>query len=91
MVYNITDYSYKQAKKLNVQLKPSSQHKKIDIFKDGMKIASIGSYGMMDFGLYLENYGKAYANERRRLYHIRHAKDIANVGSNGWWSSRILW
>lgn len=91
-MYNITDYSLKQAKKLKVQLKPSSQpHKKIDIFKDGIKIASIGSYGMMDYPNHIIENGKAYADKRRKLYKIRHARDIAITGSNGWWADRILW
>jgi hypothetical protein len=93
MYYNITQHSKKQAKKLNVQLKPSTNpKKKIDIFDmNGDKISSIGANGMMDYGLYLENYGKEYADKRRKLYKIRHARDIANVGSNGWWASHILW
>ena len=93
MVYNITQHSKKQAKKLNVIIKPSiNQKKKIDIFdKDGNKISSIGANGMMDYGLYLENYGKEYADKRRKLFYSRFSKDISNVGSNAWWSAHILW
>jgi hypothetical protein len=93
MYYNITQHSKKQAKKLNVQLKPSTNpNKKIDIFDmDGNKISSIGANGMMDYGLYLENYGKEFADKRRKLFYSRFAKDISNVGSNAWWASRILW
>jgi hypothetical protein len=91
-MYNITDYSLKQAKKFNVQLKPSTNpKKKIDIFKDGVKIASIGSYGMMDYPNHIIENGKAYADKRRKLYKIRHARDIAIIGSNGWWADKILW
>ena len=42
-MYNITDYSKRQAKKLNVEIKPSSKkNKKIDIIKNNKVIASIG-------------------------------------------------
>jgi hypothetical protein len=88
MVYNITDYSYKQAKLLGVEIKPSTnKNKKIDVFKDGKKIASSGFYGMMDYGQYLKE-NKKLADERRRLYHIRHAKDKS---LNAFYAKKILW
>ena len=50
MPYKITDYSYNQAKKLNVQIKPSTnKKKKIDVYKDNKKIASIGGIGYYDY------------------------------------------
>ena len=89
MVYNITDYSYRQAKLLGVEIKPSTDKtKKIDIFKDGKKIASSGSYGMKDYPTYIKEKGKPYADERRRLYYIRHAKDKS---LNSYYSRKILW
>jgi hypothetical protein len=88
-MYNITDYSKRQARLLDVEIKPSTDKtKKIDIFKDGKKIASSGFYGMKDYGQYLKEKGKAYADERRRLYHIRHAKDKS---LNAYFSKKILW
>jgi len=43
MPYNIKQNTYDQAKKLGVQVKSSTvKGKKIDIFKDGKKVASIG-------------------------------------------------
>ena len=87
-MYNITDYSYRQAKILGVEIKPSTnKNKKIDVFKNGSKIASIGAYGMKDYPIYIKEKGKAYADERRRLYHIRHAKDN---GLNGFYARKIL-
>ena len=42
-MYNISNYSYLQAKKLGVQIKNSSnKHKKIDVYKNDKKVASIG-------------------------------------------------
>lgn len=88
-MYQITDYSYKQAKMLGVEIKPSTNKtKKIDVFKDGKKIASIGAYGMMDYPTYIKEKGKSYADIRRKLYYIRHAK---NKGLNDFYSKRILW
>lgn len=85
MVYVITEYSKQQAKKLGVEIKVSSNpKKKIDVFKDGKKIASIGQIGYKDYGVYLKEKGKAYADERRRLYRIRHK------GEDNW-SLKILW
>ena len=37
-MYHITDYTYKQAKKLGVEIKPSKNKKrKIDVLKNGKK------------------------------------------------------
>ena len=39
MPYAITNYTYKQAKKLGLQVKPSTNKtKKIDVYKNGKKI-----------------------------------------------------
>ena len=90
-MYKITKYSYDQAKKLGVEIKSSSNSKKkIDIFKNGVKIASIGARGYKDYGMYLVEKGEKYANERRRLYRIRHQSDISK-GGNGLWALRLLW
>lgn len=88
-MYNITDYSYRQAKALGVEIKPSTRkNKKIDVFKDGKKIASIGALGMKDYPTYIKEKGRAYADERRLQYYIRHAKDNK---LNGFFSKKILW
>ena len=91
--YKIKEYSFDRAKQLNVEIKPSSNpKKKIDVFKDNKKIESIGAVGYFDFPT-LINVGKGleYANKRRRLYKKRHEKDRHIVGSNGFWSDKILW
>ena len=87
-MYNITDYSKRQAKALGVEIKPSTnKKKKIDVFKNGIKIASSGFYGMKDYPTYLKE-DKKLAKERRRLYHIRHAKDKS---LNAFYAKKILW
>jgi hypothetical protein len=44
MVYHITNYTYKKAKKLGVKVVPSkNKTKKIDVYKNDKKIATVGS------------------------------------------------
>lgn len=91
-MYQITEYSYNKAKQLGVEIKPSTnKNKKIDVFKNGNKIASIGSAQNKDYPTYIKEKGLAYANERRRLYRIRHKDDLNNKQGNGYWSNKILW
>ena len=91
-MYSILPYTEKQAKKIGVIVKPSTNpKKKIDVFKGGEKVASIGAIGFSDFPHYLKEKGKAVAEERRRLYKIRHKKDAEKKGTPGWFSSNLLW
>lgn len=91
-MYNITEYSYNQAKKLGVDIKPSTNKlKKIDIFKNGKKIASIGVLGMSDYPTYIKDKGLQYANIRRKLYKARHSKDRKVINSPGFYADKILW
>ncbi len=92
MVYDIKQYSFDQAAKLGVTIKPSiKKGKKIDVFKGDEKLASIGSLGMKDFPTYLEEYGKDFAQNRRRLYRLRHARTLDKKGSPSWYSANLLW
>lgn len=90
--YKITPYSFTQAKKLKVDIKPSSNpKKKVDVFKDGKKIASIGAYGYGDFPTWTKAKGDTFANEKRRLYRLRHKGEEKVIGSNGYYAWYILW
>jgi hypothetical protein len=92
MPYNITNYTYKQAKKLGVDIKHSTNtKKKIDVFKKGKKLCSIGAYGMNDFPTYINKKGLNYAKTRRKLYKIRHTRDRKIKGSCGWFADKLLW
>ena len=92
MAYSITNYTKSQAKKLGVVVKPSSiKGKKIDVFKNDKKIASVGALGYSDYPTYMKTKGKAYADERRRLYKIRHSKDRNVKGSDGYYADKLLW
>ena len=88
-MYKIKRYSYEQAKKLNVDIKPSTNKtKKIDVFKDNEKIASIGAIGYSDYPTYIIEKGKEYADKRKILYHKRHNK---NNGKTSKYAKAILW
>ena len=57
-MYPITNYTYSQAKKIGVVVKPSTNKtKKIDVYKQGKKIASVGANGMNDFPTYIKKMG----------------------------------
>jgi len=91
-MYHITNYTKTKAKQLGVDVKPSTnKKKKIDVYKNGHKIASVGAIGYNDYPTYIETKGKQYADERRKLYKIRHSKDLKNIGSNGFYADKLLW
>jgi hypothetical protein len=90
--YHITKYTFNKAKKLGVTVKHSTNNtKKIDVFKNGKKIASVGARGMNDFPTYINKNGLNFAKTRRRLYRIRHQKDRHIKGSNGFLADKLLW
>ena len=90
MTYTITNYSKQKAKEYDVIIKPSKKkNKKIDVYKDDKLIASIGAKGYKDYGVFLEEEGKEFADKKRNLYRKRNKKDL-NSG-NGLWANRILW
>ena len=95
MAYVITAHTKKQARQLGVTVKPSTrQGKKLDVFKAGQKVASIGDRKYPDYGTYLnmERSGRApkgTADDRRRAYKARHGKYPAN--SPGYFADKLLW
>ena len=97
MAYKILPYSFRKAKELGVVIKPSSNIlKKIDVFKNGKKVVSIGARGMNDYPNYVLKekkgyYEKGYAHKRRKLYKERHEKDRHILGSAGYYADKILW
>ena len=92
MTYKIKEYTRKQAKKLGLTVKPSVvKGKKIDVFKDGKKVASVGAIGYNDYPTYMSSMGKEYADNRRRLYKIRHEKNRHKVGTNSYYADKLLW
>ena len=91
-MYRIKSRQKRNASKLGLTIKPSKlKGKKIDVFKSGKKIASIGATGYSDYATYIEKKGKKYADERRKLYKIRHNKTRKKKNSNSYYADRILW
>lgn len=97
MGYRITQYTKDQAKKLGVEVKPSTlSGKKIDVFKNGEKVASVGALGYNDYPNFmrLEKTGqveKGTAVARRKAYKQRHEKDRHKKGSAGFYADKLLW
>ena len=100
--YEIEPEQKRNAKKLGVEIYPSSRKgKKIDIYKpiinkkgslkymDLVYITSIGDINYLDYYKYLKEYGPVYANIRKRLYNKRHKN--YKKGSKGYYAKKILW
>jgi len=96
-MYKISNYTKAQARKLGVQVKPSTRKgKKIDVYKRGIKVASVGAIGYKDYPTYksLERSGKVArgtAESRRRSYKARHSNDRFVRGSAGYYADKLLW
>ena len=90
MAYNIKNYSYKKAKEINVEIRPSKKkNKKLDVYKNGSLIATVGDKRYLDYPNYIEKKGLEYANNRRRLYRLRHKDDMKK--GNGYYANKLLW
>lgn len=106
-MYSIKKYTRDRLKLLNDKLNSNAitikvsnvKHKKIDVFINGKKIASVGAIKdngepYMDYPSYIIENGKAVADERRKLYYERHSKeaDIKDGKiTNSWWAKYLLW
>jgi hypothetical protein len=91
-MYNITNYSRKQAKKLGVTIKRSTNtKKKIDVFKKGKKVCSVGNSNYNNFPTLIQKKGisLSFAKFRRKLYKKRHSKDRKK--GCGYYADKILW
>jgi len=87
--YEITGYTKRRAKEIGLEIQPSTRKgKKIDVYKNGEYLTSIGARGYGDYSHYLLERGKEYANERRRLYHLRHKDNNSLEGLLAKW---LLW
>lgn len=90
-MYQITAYSRRRAREMGVEIERSANPaKKLDVYKDGKKIASIGAIGYSDYPTYMREKGKKYADERRRLYLARHKKKYDRLSPSEL-AKYILW
>jgi hypothetical protein len=92
-MYVISTYTKNKAKKLNViVLSSDKKNKKIDVYDVyGKFIVSIGDPNYLDYPYYTKLYGKKIADERKRLYKIRHKKDRLVKGTAGYYADQLLW
>ena len=96
-MYKISNYSYIKARTLGVTIKPSSNpRKKIDVFKKGIKVASIGDPNYLDYPSYLKlekegYFSPGYADQRRQNYHRRHQATARRKFSPSYYAKNILW
>ena len=91
-MYEILPYTKAKAKQLNVTVKPSTRKgKKIDVYKKGIYLLSIGADGYMDYPTYKKYFGKEIADHRRKLYKKRHNKDRNIKNTAGYYADRLLW
>jgi len=96
-MYRILTEQRKAANKLGVTIRPSTlKNKKIDVYKNGFKVASIGDMRYNDYWIYkrLERQKKVApgtADERRELYKIRNREDCQAKNTPGYYACKILW
>ncbi len=92
MHYKISLRQKKNAAKLGVNITVSSNpKKKIDVYKNGVKVAEIGAAGYFDYATYIKRFGLKFANQRKKLYKVRHNNDRNVKGSPGYYADQILW
>jgi len=90
-MYQISTKQHSIAKKLGVQIIPSkNKKKKIDIYKNGKFITSVGAISYNDYFIYLNTHDKEFAKDRRRLYDLR-TKSKSVLGSPTWYARHLLW
>lgn len=91
MSYKILAQQKTAARKLGVTIKPSTvKGKKIDVFKNKEKVASIGAIGYGDYWTYYQS-DRYLARSKRESYKARHAGEQNKIGSPGYYAWYILW
>jgi hypothetical protein len=74
---------------MNLKIAPSKRkNKKIDVYKDGNYVISIGDIRYSDYPTYIKTKGKAYADKRRELFYERNKN---NNGLAGEYAKKLLW
>jgi hypothetical protein len=73
------------ASKIGVTVKPSTvKNKKLDVFKNDKKIASIGDIRYADYLTHNDD-------KRKENYLKRHAKTRSKIGTPSYYAAKILW
>ena len=75
----------RRAARLRVTVRPSAvKNKKLDVYQNGKKVASIGDIRYSDFLQHNDL-------KRRANYKARHESNRHRVGSPAYYADRILW
>jgi hypothetical protein len=92
MAYNVSLHTRRQAKRIGVTVKPSKvKGKKIDVFKNGQKIASVGAIGYDDYGTLISKGKRQLAEKKRKAYKARHQRTRTKKNSNSYFADQLLW
>lgn len=90
-MYEITEWTKKRAKDLGYKVKPSTnKQKKIDVFRDGKKVGTVGAKNYGDYGTYLKTHGKQFADSKRKGYLAR-TEWCNKPESNCYLARSLLW
>jgi len=96
--FEIRSHHRQQARRLGVSIAPSkSKGKKLDVFKNGRKIASIGAKGYWDYASYLQKekegkFPEGFAEQKRKAYRKRHSDErLQGKNTPGYLAYYILW
>jgi len=80
------------ARKIGVVVKRSTRkNKRLDVFRKGVKIASVGDSRYNNYHSYIRTKGKEFADKRRALYKIRHNNTRKKKDSPSYFADRLLW
>jgi len=96
--YQISDATYKIAKQLGLEIFPTDKpDKKIKVYdaKTGIFLFYVGDSKYYDYHTYLADekkgiFPKGTADDRKRLYHIRHKNDI-EISRKSYIGAKLLW
>lgn len=96
--FQIHAHHRQQARRLGYTIAPSrTRGKKLDVFRNGQKLASIGAKGYWDYAAYLDAEKKGLlplgtADAKRRAYRARHADErLQGRTTPGYLAYYILW
>ena len=92
MGYVIKNRTKENAKRLGVVVKKATNtKKKLDVFKGGKKVASVGATGYGDYPTFIQEKGKTFADKRKTAYKARHQKTRTKVGTPSYFADQLLW
>lgn len=96
MAYRIKARTKARARMIGVTVKPSTRTgKKLDVYKKGVKISSVGATGYKDYPTYLElerkgKVPKGTAVKKKKQYKARHVHRKKRW-TDAWLADQLLW